>query len=112
LKAYPTSGFVPVWIRPADGYTGNHIVVVLREQQAFDYHGYSDWPALLAHFRKRASQRWPGWHADLVELAPDVLISEPKSRMVRGLWLREPTQFLFDALPRAQAYLKRFPVPN
>jgi hypothetical protein len=84
LKAYPTSGFAPVWIRPAEGYTGNHSVVV-RKQFAFDYHGYSDWLTLLAHFSKRASQRWPGWHADLVELSLDVLVSETKSRSVKGL---------------------------
>jgi hypothetical protein len=111
LKAYPTAGFVPVWIRPADGCTGNHIVVV-RKELAFDYHGYSDWPTLFAHLRKRASQRWPGWWADLVELSPDVLISEPESKKLKGLWLREPRQFLFDALPRAERYLKRFPAPD
>jgi hypothetical protein len=86
--------------------------VVVREQLAFDYHGYAEWPALLAHFQKRASQRWPGWCADLVELSPDVLISEAKSKMLKGLWLKEPTQFLFDALPRAEKYLKRFPAPE
>ena len=51
LKTYPARGFAPVWIRPADGYTGNHIVVV-KEQLAFDYHGYSEWSVLLAHFKK------------------------------------------------------------
>ena len=35
LKAYPDSGFTPVWIRPLKGYTGNHILVV-RDQLAFD----------------------------------------------------------------------------
>src|SRR5262249_16909344 len=39
LKTYPGSGFAPLWIRPIEGYTGNHIVVV-RGQLAFDYHGY------------------------------------------------------------------------
>jgi hypothetical protein len=111
LKAYPTSGFAPVWIRPAEGYTGNHIVAV-REQLAFDYHGYSHWPTLLNHFHKRATQRWPGWHADVIELSPEVLISEVKSKSLEGLWLREPKQFLFDALPRAKQYLMRFPAPS
>jgi hypothetical protein len=111
LKTYPASGFTPIWIRPADGYTGNHIIVV-RAHLAFDYHGYAGRAALLAHCQKRASQRWPGWHADLVELSPDVLVSEAKSRRVKGLWLREPKQFLFDAMPRAEQYLKRFPAPD
>ncbi len=88
----------------------NHIMVV-RDQLAFDYHDYSDVETLLAHARRRANQRWPGWDAELIELPDEVLISESKSRMHEGLWLKEPEQFLFDAMPRAQRYLKRFPVP-
>src|SRR5260221_11358124 len=110
IKAYPDSGFAPIWIRPTKGYTGNHIVAV-RDNLAFDYHGYSDWHVLFAHFRRRANQRWPGWDARLIELPQQVLISELKSRRYDGLWLREPTQFRFDALPRAQKYWARFPTP-
>ena len=110
LRAYPDSGFAPIWIRPIHGHTGNHIVVI-RDDLAFDYHGYSNWPRLLAHMRRRAHQRSPGWNATLVPLPEDVLGSESKSRMYDGLWLKEPTQFLFDAMPRAQTYLQRFPPP-
>ena len=111
LRAYPDGGFRPVWIRPTGGYTGNHIMVV-HDQIAFDYHGYSHWPTLLAHMRRKANQWWPGWDAQLIELPADVLVSESKSRMVDGLWLREPKQFLADAMPRAEKYLKRFPPPS
>jgi hypothetical protein len=110
VKAYPESGFEPMWIRPANGHTGNHIVAV-RDQLAFDYHGYADWPGLFAHIRRRAKQRWPGWDATLIHLPADVLVSGSKSRMYDGLSLKEPTQFLFDAMPRAQTYLQRFPAP-
>jgi hypothetical protein len=111
LRTYPQSGFRPIWIRPAPGFTGNHIVVA-RGDLAFDYHGYSSWSALQTHMEKRAHQFWPGWRADLVPIPEDVLISEPKSRTV-GLWLMEPGQFLFDALPRAERFLKRFqPAPT
>jgi hypothetical protein len=110
LRAYPESGFIPIWIRPAKGYTGNHILVV-RDQLAFDYHGYSDVPKLLAHFRRRANRWWPGWDAELIKLPAEVLVSESKSRTYDGLWLKEPKQFLFDAMPRAERYLKRFPAP-
>jgi hypothetical protein len=41
LKTYPGSGFSAIWVRPVEGYTGNHIVVV-RGPLAFDYHGYCD----------------------------------------------------------------------
>jgi hypothetical protein len=110
LKAYPGRGFIPIWIRPAKGYTGNHILVV-RDQLAFDYHGYSHWATLWAHIKLRANQRWSGWNADLIELPEDVLISETKSKMCEDLHLREPGQFLFDAMPRAQKFLNRFPSP-
>ena len=52
----------------------------------------------------------PGWGCSLVELPADVLISEARSRTYDGLWLRGPEQFLHDALPRARAFLDRFPI--
>ena len=42
----------------------------------------------------------------------EVLVSEARSRTYDGLWLREPGQFLHNALPRAEAYLARFPAPS
>ena len=110
LRAYPNSGFIPVWIKPAEGFTGNHILVI-RGRLAFDYHGYSDLPTLLAHMKRKAGRWWPGWNAELIELPAEVLVSESKSRKYDGLWLMEPKQFLFDALPRAEKYLNRFPAP-
>jgi hypothetical protein len=77
----------------------------------FDYHGYSAKPLFLAHIWRGARRRWPGWDGTLVELPPDVLISEQKSRTYNGLHLREPRQFLYDAMPRAEAYLQRFGSP-
>jgi hypothetical protein len=47
MERYPDAGFNPIWIKPAKGYCGNHIVAA-RDDLAFDYHGYSHWPALLA----------------------------------------------------------------
>jgi len=110
LNAYPDSGFKSVWIRPTEGYTGNHIVVV-NDQLAFDYHGYSYWPTLFAHMKRKADRWWPGWDAELIELPAEVLLPGSRSREFEGLSLREPKQFLFDALPRADAYLKRFSSP-
>jgi len=48
----------------------------------------------------------------LVTLPRDVLISEARSREIDGLWLAEPRHFLYDPLPRARAYLERFPPPD
>jgi hypothetical protein len=78
---------------------------------AFDYHGYSHRDRLLAHYWKRGRSRWPDWHASMEVLAPEVLVSEAKSKTYDGLWLREPGQFLHDALPRVRAYLDRYPAP-
>jgi hypothetical protein len=110
LKTYPESGFTPIWVRPATGYTGNHILVV-RDRLAFDYHGYSDWPTMLAHMERKANRWWPGWNADLIQLPVEALVSESKSRTYDGLWLMEPHQFLYDAMPRAKQFLGRFPAP-
>jgi hypothetical protein len=113
LDAYPASGFAAVWIKPARGFTGSHIVAV-HDDSAFDYHGYSSWSRLLAHMRAKANRWWPGWTAELIPLPKDVLISERKSRefdKYDRLWLREPGQYLHNAMPRAQQFLRRFPRP-
>ena len=57
---------------------------------------------------RRARRFFPGWEATLVDLPTEALISEQRSRQIEGLWLREPKQFLHDALPRAHAFLDRF----
>jgi hypothetical protein len=110
LDSFPVAGFGAVWIKPARGFTGNHIVVV-RDDTAFDYHGYSSWSRLLEHTRSKANRWWPGWAAELVPLPKETLISEARSREFEGLWLREPKQYLHDAMPRAQRFLRRFAHP-
>lgn len=110
LKTYPHDGFRPIWIRPAEGFTGNHIVVV-RDDLAFDYHGYSRRSTLLDHMRRKADRWWPGWCAELVELTESALVSSAESWTYNGLHLREPGQYLHGPLPRALAFLRRFPSP-
>jgi hypothetical protein len=107
LERHGHGGHTVTWIKPAPGYTGNHIVVGA-DGWVFDYHGTSKRDAFLRHTWARARQRWPGWNATLVKLPHDALVSETKSREIDGLWLREPGQFLDDALPRARRYLDRF----
>ncbi|WP_422002653.1 hypothetical protein [Reyranella sp.] len=110
LERWGTPGMQALWIRPAAGQTGNHVFVDGGDW-VFDYHGYANRPQFLAHVWRGARRRWPGWDATLVPLPRDVLISEQKSRGYDGLWLREPGQFLHDAMPRANAYLDRFRAP-
>ena len=100
----------PVWIKPKEGYSGSHIVV-MDDNWLFDYHGYSIPEAYMAHTWKTARRWWPGWDASLIDVRPSALISEAESLTYEGMHHREPTQFLHDAMPRAQAYLERFPLP-
>ena len=110
LERYSDFSFHAIWLKPNAGFTGNHIFVA-SEHWAFDYHGYSARERLLSHTRSKAERWWPGWGATQVGLPRDVLVSEAKSRTYEGLWLQEPQQFLHDAMPRAHAYLDRFPAP-
>ena len=113
LQRFPNEGFRALWIKPAPGFTGNHCIVTRDDGIAFDYHGPGRFDRLMAHMQAKANRWWPGWSATLIELPPDVLISEAKSRSYEGLWLREPQQFLHDAMPRAERYIDRYypPVP-
>lgn len=107
LEKYPDQGYTPIWIKPDSGYRGNHVVCV-SGSTVFDYHGYSKWPDYVERYGRKAGRQYPGWNATLVELPKRVLISEAESRQIEGLWLRGPEQFLHDAIPRAQQYLRRF----
>jgi hypothetical protein len=107
LQRYSDLGFRARWIKPAAGFTGNHIFVT-NERIVFDYHGLTAEGRLLSLVFRRARRFHPHWDATIVDLPTDVLISEPRSRQIEGLWLREPQQFLHDALPRAFAFLDRF----
>ena len=110
LEKYPAAGFGAVWIKPAAGFVGNHVIATDGEL-AFDYHGFSRWEHLLSHSVRKAERLMPGWSHTLLPLPPDVLVSEAKSRTIDGLWLRGPEQFLHNALPRARAYVDRFTPP-
>jgi hypothetical protein len=110
LERHDAPSMRALWLKPDPGFMGNHIFVAT-DAWVFDYHGYSERGRFLAHTYERARRWWPGWGATLIELPRDVLVSEAGSRHYDGLWLREPGQFLHDAMPRALAYLDRFPAP-
>ncbi len=107
LDRFPEAGGKAFWIKPLDGSPTNHIIVGLGDC-AFDYHGYTKKQVLLDHFARRARLFSPTWEGALIDIPKDVLVSTAKSRTYPGLWLREPEQFLHDALPRARTYLDRF----
>jgi len=107
LERYPDLDFHARWIKPAAGFTGSHIYVA-DGVHAFDYHGLTTEQRLLAFGFKRAQRFFPGWDATLMDVPTGVLVSERNSRQIEGLWLREPKQFLHDALPRAHSFLDKF----
>lgn len=102
-------GFRPKWLRPAAGFRGNHIILTDGER-AFDYHGWTRLERLLAHAQRKAERWWPGWRYDFLDFSPEALICETASKAA-GLHLRQPDQFLHDALPRARGFVDRYPLP-
>jgi hypothetical protein len=90
-----------------DRVIGHHIYVT-DGINAFDYHGLTTERRLLAFAFDRGARFFPGWNATVRDLPTEVLVSEQRSKQIEGLWLREPKQFLHDALPRAQGFLDRF----
>jgi hypothetical protein len=75
LERYDARSFQVFWQKPDAGFTGNH-VFVSTDDWVFDYHGYSNREAFLAHTNRKANRWWPGWNATLVPLTCDVLVSE------------------------------------
>lgn len=102
LEIYPDSGFYAVWVKPWEGFHGNHIFVT-DGQIAFDYHGYSVRARLLIHHEKAWSSRFDGWGADTIPVDfPLLNTAELNARNMRG-----PDQYYGDAVERTQRYLKR-----
>ena len=110
LERFGEIGHRLIWIKPKPAFWGNHIFIRGRSF-VFDYHGYCDPARFIAHERKRAARYMPGWDGDLIDIPRAVLTSEAKAREIPGLWLKEPGQFLHDALPRARRFLDRFGPP-
>ncbi len=94
-----------MWVRPKADFIGNHVFVTNGEL-TFDYHGYVRADQLMEHYTKRARRLFPKWEADLVPVTVS-LVSRDAAKAI-GMDIREPTQFLHDALPRARRYLERF----
>src|ERR1700694_4109176 len=81
LARYPELEFHARWIKPAAGFTGNHIYVT-DGINTFDYHGITTEQRLLAFGFERARRLFPGWDAALVDLPTEGLVSEHRSGQV------------------------------
>jgi hypothetical protein len=64
FERYPNLGFRARWIKPASGFTGNHIFVS-DGTTTFDYHGFTTEPRPLALVFRRGRRFYPGWDARL-----------------------------------------------
>jgi hypothetical protein len=107
LKLHPNLGFRAYWFQPIDGYYGNHIFVA-QGDLAFDHHGYCNKTRLVDHFMIGWKARYDGWDCVLVEVDFDLLnTTELNQRKMLG-----PNQYLHDAAKRAEAFIKRYPVPD
>lgn len=98
----PLTGFHAERIMPRDEVPGGHMYVT-DGVVAFDYHGYSLRGRLLEHHRRSWRQRYPDWECD-IEVVNFLILdtAELNSRKMLG-----PDQYLHDAIPRAQAFIRQ-----
>lgn len=105
LDRFPDSHFYAVWIKPNEGYRGNHVFVT-NGVLAFDYRGYLAELRLTSYYWKQYKQAYSGWDAELIRVIGNV--SDPAQVKKIGMQIRGPDEFLHNATPRAQAYLKKY----
>ena len=105
LERFPNRNFYPIWIKPGDGYRGNHVFVT-NGSVAFDYRGYLSKDKLLAHHWKQYCRKYPGWNAELIRVESN--LCEPAELAPLGMHVRAPGEFLHDALPRARKYVSKY----
>jgi len=103
LETYPRSKYYAVWVKPAEGFRGNHVFVT-DNTYTFDYHGYSTLQKFKLHTEKRNNMYYPGWGCEFVELNLNLNSPEPRSI---GMFALSSTEFLHDALPRAKEFVLR-----
>ncbi|MFW6214069.1 MAG: hypothetical protein ACOC8L_14335 [Spirochaetota bacterium] len=112
IERFSRFGFRAVWIRPAEGFRGNHIVSS-NGMYVFDYQGIERYADYFASLHSEMSERarndgsFEGWSYELLEFPVECLVSEKKSKAL-GLWLRQPDQFLHDAIPRARRFVDEY----
>jgi len=105
LMRFASSNFYPIWIKPDAGYRGNHVFVT-NGAIAFDYRGYLTQSRLLSHFWNQYQQTYPGWNAQTIRVRGN--LNDPKQMKAIEMHVRGPDDFLHNATPRAQNYLKKY----
>jgi len=102
LRNPPLTGFYAERVIPKGNLPGNHIYVTDGEI-AFDYHGYTCLKRLRAYHRKCWTKRYADWDCLLEDVEFDLL----KTEHLNARKMLCPDQYLYDAIPRAEAFLLR-----
>ena len=112
LDKFPNSGFRAEWIKPNEGFSGNHVYVT-DGSLVFDWHGYSKKKNFLRHYFKRwrlhyskVGEESQNWNAKVVPIFTNLTDSE--ANLSIGMNARGADRYLLDPIPRAKAYLDRF----
>jgi hypothetical protein len=107
LALHPHAEFSAWSIRPrAPHGRGGHIVVA-GEDLVFDWAGYSPRDAFLSEYVDAMRTLFPDWGWDFDKLDMDPIAWD----FCRTRNHRHPTQFPHDPIPRATAFIRRFPSP-
>lgn len=105
LVRFAQSDFYALWIKPHQGYKGNHVFVT-DGSITFDYRGYVKKSRLLSYYWQQYEQTYLGWRAELIRIEGN--LCNPDEMKKIGMHIRGPEDFLHNATPRAQAYLKKY----
>lgn len=100
-ELHPSEDWTLVHLRPHEGFTGSHVYVSDGEW-ALDFNGWTRQDLFLAETTRRCRARWPGWAFDLIP------IHETLAEFCAANRHRLPSEYAFDPIPRADAYLARF----
>ena len=106
LMTYPEAGFQNWGIWPKHGHRGGHVVVV-REDLVFDWAGYCHRAVFLAEYFEALRAVFPTWDADFLPIDRDPIGWD----FCQTTNARHPSRFRHDPLPRALAFVRRFPPP-
>jgi hypothetical protein len=103
LEAREHAGFHAIMIQPAAGFRGVHVVIA-NDDTIFDCRGWNPRDSFLQYYAEAMSGLSPGWSYTLAS------VTDPIGwEFCRTHRHRHPSQFKQDPMPRARAFLARFP---
>ncbi|HWZ90708.1 MAG TPA: hypothetical protein VNW92_17730, partial [Polyangiaceae bacterium] len=104
LMEYPEAGIRAWRFVPEPGQRGGHVVVA-SDDRVFDWAGYQRRDAFLVDYFEAMRAIFPDWQARFIPHESDPIGWE----FCRQNNHRHPSQFRHDPMPRARAFVSRFP---